>query len=188
MLGSIFRNSNRRFLGAKNMSAKVTSNNLTIVEAAKKNLPQSPWKMNFLVKLIRGKWVPDALAQLKFSPKHRAVDVAKIVKRASSIAKIFHGAIAEELIVKEVIVNKGLMIKKMRIMGRGRTGFGYKRKSHVIVKVEKVNFEQKIKSATNLYDKKQLQKQLTLVNKIKQGLEKKAESTVITDSQKVLTA
>jgi ribosomal protein L22 len=29
---------------------------------------------------IRGTWVPDALAQLKFSPKHRAVEVTKMVK------------------------------------------------------------------------------------------------------------
>lgn len=48
--------------------------------AAKKNLPQSPLKMKWLVTLIRNAWVPDALAQLKFSPKHRAVDVAKIVR------------------------------------------------------------------------------------------------------------
>ena len=32
----------------------------------------------------------------------------------------------------------------MRIMGRGRTGIGYMRKSHVTVKVEKINFEEKI--------------------------------------------
>lgn len=28
----------------------------------------------------RGAWVPDALAQLKFSPKHKAVDVAGMIK------------------------------------------------------------------------------------------------------------
>ena len=53
---------------------------LKIAEARKSNLPQSPLKMKFLVSLIRNGWVPDALAQLKFSPKHRAVDVAKILR------------------------------------------------------------------------------------------------------------
>jgi ribosomal protein L22 len=48
--------------------------------AIKRNIPQSPLKMKFLVSLIRGAWFPDALAQLKFSPKHRSVDVTKIVK------------------------------------------------------------------------------------------------------------
>jgi len=58
---------------------KVESTRL-IVEARKKNIPQSQWKMNFLVKLVRGKWLPDALAQLNFSPKRRAVEVSNVVK------------------------------------------------------------------------------------------------------------
>ena len=115
-----------------------------IIEASKENIAQSPWKMNFLVKLVRGAWLPDALAQLKFSPKHRAVDVAKIVQRAVAIARIHHEAIPEELMIREIFVTKGLAQKRMRIMGRGRTGIGYMRKSHVTVKVEKINFEEKI--------------------------------------------
>ena len=51
----------------------------TLVLAKKRNIPQSPLRMKFLVMLIRGCWVPDAVAQLKFSPKHRAVDVGKIL-------------------------------------------------------------------------------------------------------------
>ena len=115
-----------------------------IIEASKENIAQSPWKMNFLVKLVRGAWLPDALAQLKFSPKHRAVDVAKIVQRAAAVARIHHEAIPEELMIREIFVTKGLAQKRMRIMGRGRTGIGYMRKSHVTVKVEKINFEEKI--------------------------------------------
>ena len=34
------------------------TNNSLIIEAGKKNLSQSEWKLNFLVKLIRGAWVP----------------------------------------------------------------------------------------------------------------------------------
>eukprot|EP01035_Chromulina_nebulosa_P018179 gene18179-23837_t len=77
--------------------------------------------MRFLVMLIRDAWIPDALAQLKFSPKPRCDDVAKIVKRGIVLAKLRFDAIPEELRVKEVLVTKGLAIKKMRIMGRGRT-------------------------------------------------------------------
>jgi large subunit ribosomal protein L22 len=121
-------------------AAKIKFPPALIIEASKENIAQSPWKMNFLVKLVRGAWLPDALAQLKFSPKHRATDISKIVKRASAIAKIYHEAIPEELLVKEIFVTKGLAQKRMRIMGRGRTGIGYMRKSHVTVKVEKINF------------------------------------------------
>jgi len=57
-----------------------------------------------------------------------------------------HDAIPEELVVHEVMVTKGMATKKMRIMGRGRTGFGYRRYSHVTVKLEKIDFDQKIRS------------------------------------------
>ena len=57
-----------------------------------------------------------------------------------------HDAIPEEMVVHEVMVTKGMATKKMRIMGRGRTGFGYRRYSHVTVKLEKIDFDQKIKS------------------------------------------
>ena len=51
-----------------------------IVEVNKKNIKQSPMKIGFLVKLINRSWVPDALAQLKFSPKHRAVDISQLLR------------------------------------------------------------------------------------------------------------
>lgn len=54
--------------------------NEKFVIVKKANLRQSPLKMRFLVMLVRRKWMPDALAQLKFSPKHRAPDVAKVLR------------------------------------------------------------------------------------------------------------
>ena len=50
-----------------------------IVIARKKDIMQSPLKMKFLVSLVRKAWVPDALAQLKFTPKHRAIDIKKLI-------------------------------------------------------------------------------------------------------------
>ena len=63
------------------------------------------------------------------------------------MAKIFHEAIPEELIVKEIFVTKGLAQKRMRIMGRGRTGVGYMRKAHVTIKVEVIDFARMIEKA-----------------------------------------
>jgi len=50
-----------------------------VILLTKKHLKQSPLKMKFLVRLVRGSWIPDAVAQMKFSPKHRAEDIAKIL-------------------------------------------------------------------------------------------------------------
>ncbi len=65
-------------------------------------------------------------------------------QRAASLARIQHNAVPAELFVKEVMVNKGMSYKRMRIMGRGRSGIGYKRYSHVTVKVEIINFNKMI--------------------------------------------
>lgn len=124
-----------------------------VIEAGKRNIKQSPLKVKFLVSLIRKAWVPDALAQLKFSPKHRAVDIAKIVSRAAALAKINHNYIPEELRVKEVVVTKGVQMKRMRIMGRGRTGYGYKRQSHVLVKLEPIDFSRLIESCSDVHQR-----------------------------------
>ena len=50
-----------------------------VILLTKKHLPQSPLKMKFLVRLVRGAWIPDAVAQMKFSPKHRAVDIGRML-------------------------------------------------------------------------------------------------------------
>ena len=45
------------------------------------------------------------------------------------------------------MVTKGASHKKMRIMGRGRTGVGMIRSSHVTIKVDKVDFSDRIENA-----------------------------------------
>ena len=42
------------------------------------------------------------------------------------------------------MINKGMAMKRIRIMGRGRSGVGYKRYTHVTIKVGKVDFDEKI--------------------------------------------
>mmetsp|Transcript_6164 Transcript_6164/g.5510 ORF Transcript_6164/g.5510 Transcript_6164/m.5510 type:complete len:201 (-) Transcript_6164:16-618(-) len=150
-----------------------------VVLVTKRDIPQSPFKMRFLVMLIRDAWVPDALAQLKFSPKPRCEDVAKIVKRGVVLAKLQFDAIPEELRVKEVLVSKGMAIKKMRIMGRGRTGFGYKRYTHVRIQIEKINFDKMISQQKSYNQKLKWTKRKQLVEKIKADISTKliAENT-----------
>lgn len=52
------------------------------------------------------------------------------------------------------MVNKGSQTKIMTIMGKGRTGFGYRRQSHVVIKVEVIDFAKKIKDAKSLNQKR----------------------------------
>ena len=57
----------------------------------------------------------------------------------------------------------------MRIMGRGRTGVGYMRKSHVKVKLEKINFDELIEKAKTPTQKAKWMKRQELVASIKNG-------------------
>lgn len=82
MLSRAFRTTLTPLLGLRSFSqaqAKVVES-ATLVQVKKSNIKHSPLKMKFLAMLIRDTWLPDALAQLKFSPKHKAVDLAKMVK------------------------------------------------------------------------------------------------------------
>ncbi len=158
-------------------TGKQKPNQAVLIHSAKKNVPQSPWKMNFLVKLVRGRWLPDALAQMKFSPKHRSEDVAKILQRGADIAKLYHSAIPEELIVKEVIVTKGMMHKRRRIMARGRSGFGYRRATHVSTTLELIDFEARMAAAQTHEQRREWKKRQELVISIKKS---KPKTEVIT--------
>ena len=155
---------------AATASEKLHSKGPVLIRSAKKNIAQSPWKMNFLVKLARGRWLPDALAQMKFSPKGRSEEVAKILQRGADIAKIYHQVIPEELVVKEIAVTKGAAHKRMRIMGRGRTGFGYNRASHVATTLEVVDFEALMASAKTDQQRRVWKKRQELVQSLRKAL------------------
>jgi hypothetical protein len=84
------------------------------------------------------------------------------------MANTRHGAIPEELHVKEIMVTKGMQQKRMRIMGRGRTGVGYKRWCHVTLKVEVINFDERILKAKTAGQKNLWLERKLLVQRLKE--------------------
>lgn len=66
-------------------------------------------------------------------------------------------------------MTKGMTRKKVRIMGRGRSGVGKIRSSHVTIKVDKVNFQEKIQHARSIYERDVWTKRQALVNKLKKS-------------------
>ena len=69
--------------------------------------------------------------------------------------------------MKEVLVTKGLAIKKARIMARGRTGLGYNRSTHIRIVLEKINFNDFISKQKNKSQQLKWIKREKLVEKIK---------------------
>lgn len=80
--------------------------------------------------------------------------------------------------MREVLVTKGMMQKRSRIMGRGRTGMGYKRWAHVMVRVEKVDFAREITEARNPIQLKRWQSLKYIVDAKKKKLASQRFETV----------
>lgn len=114
--------------------------------------------------------MPDALAQMKFTPKHRSEEITQMLKRTCVLAMNNHNAMPEQLRVKEIYVTKGVSRKKVRFQGRGRTGVGMIRKSHVTLKTEIIDFPSMIASAkTDTMKKKWIDREKLVLKLQEQG-------------------
>ena len=81
----------------------------------------SPYKLNLVAGLIRGKKVGDALNILAFSKKAMAIDVRKVLASAIANAENNHNLDVDALVVKEASVGKGLVMKRFATRARGRS-------------------------------------------------------------------
>ena len=113
------------------------------------NIRTSPWKLNLLAKLVRNLWVPDALAQLQFTKKRYAPTVADAIERCAARAGAAHELVPEELEVERAFVTPAPFLKRIKFMGRGRSGTVRKRAGHLNVSLCKVDFPAKIAEAKN---------------------------------------
>src|SRR4026208_2384257 len=78
---------------------------------------ESPYKMRLVIDQIRGKDVNEALALLKFSKKHEAKQIEKVLNSAVANAEFkARGANesidVDQLYVKKAIINEGPKLKR----------------------------------------------------------------------------
>jgi len=107
--------------------------------------PSSPRKMRLVVDLIRGKEVNRALDILKFTPKHAAQDVEKLLLSAiSNWQQKNPGSRIDDnsLIVKTAFVDGGRMLKRVQPAPQGRAHRVRKRSNHVTLVLDKINTEE----------------------------------------------
>jgi large subunit ribosomal protein L22 len=116
---------------------------MTEARAIQRTTRQSPYKMRLVIDQIRGLAVNDALSMLKFSKKHAAVQISKVVESAVSNAEQAARAAntsldVDSLYIKHAIVNEGPKLKRWTPAAMGRATPMIKRTSHVeIVVAEK---------------------------------------------------
>lgn len=81
----------------------------------------SPYKLNLVAGLIRGKKAEDAVVALQFSKKAMAVDVRKCLQSAIANAENNHNLDVDRLWVKEASVGKSITMKRFATRARGRS-------------------------------------------------------------------
>lgn len=106
-------------------------------KAVQKYIQSSPRKMRLVVDLVRGKSVDYALNTLHFQKKHAAFHVTKVIKSAVAnlMNKMDQQLNSSELVVKEIYVNNGAMLKRILPAPMGRAYRVRKRSCSVTVKV-----------------------------------------------------
>lgn len=103
------------------------------MKAILRNYRQSPRKVALAAGLVRGKKVKDALTQLNFTVKRASNPVAKLIESAVANAKSQGISDTDSLIVKEIRVDKGMVLKRIMPRARGTAARINKRSSHVLV-------------------------------------------------------
>ena len=124
----------------KRKSAEVIKDSKKICFFAKlNNCPTSPRKMRLVADLVRGKDVNSALGILKFNPKEASKKLEKLLLSALSNwqSKNVSSNIEEaKLFVKEIRVDSGSMLKRLRPAPQGRAHRIRKRSNHVTLVLE----------------------------------------------------
>ena len=97
-------------------------------------------KARRVVNLVRGQNALEAVASLKFQPQAVALDVRKLIESAIANARVKADAAGErfdesELIVKEIYVDEGPTMKRIRPRAQGRANRILKRTSQLTVVV-----------------------------------------------------
>ncbi|MBP6883648.1 MAG: 50S ribosomal protein L22 [Candidatus Pacebacteria bacterium] len=115
------------------------------MKAFLKNYRQSPRKVRLVAGLIKGKDVSLAIAELDFLAKRAGLPIKKLLMSAVANAKQM-GIEKENLIIKELRVDKGIVMKRMMPAAMGTGHRINKRTSHITLALaEKVAEAKKTK-------------------------------------------
>jgi large subunit ribosomal protein L22 len=110
------------------------------VTAKLSNYRQSPRKVRLVANLVKGKKVPEAVSELAFLAKRAGDPIKKLISSAVANAKNANLK-AEDMFVKDVRVDKGMVLKRSMPRARGRAFPINKRTSHVIVVLDTEGFK-----------------------------------------------
>ena len=123
----------------KNRAEKRKEEKKTLYYAKLNNCPTSPRKMRLIADLIRGKKVELALVMLKNSPQVSSERLYTLLKSAISNWQAKNEGVRLEdsdLYIKEISVDSGRVLKRIRTAPQGRAHRIKKRSNHVTLVVD----------------------------------------------------
>ncbi|WP_025741870.1 50S ribosomal protein L22 [Aquimarina pacifica] len=126
----------------REMADRIKEEKKQIAFAKLNNCPTSPRKMRLVADLVRGEKVEKALHILRFSPKEASRRLEKLLLSAIANwqAKNEDASIEDaDLFVKEIRVDGGSMLKRLRPAPQGRAHRIRKRSNHVTIVVAAKN-------------------------------------------------
>jgi len=147
------------------------------MKAYLKNYRQSPRKVRLVAGLIKGKDVTRALVELNFLAKRAGDPINKLLLSAISNAKQM-GIEKENLFIKEIRVDKGIVMKRMMPAAMGTGHRINKRTSHVTLVLAEKKVEKNDKKISKKEDKKSIKKEKQVVEVKKAKVEKTAKKVV----------
>ena len=105
------------------MSQKKNERRVTETEARafSKFIDSSPYKLNLVAEMIRGKKAEKALIDLQFDRKRVAKEVKKVLQSAVANAENNHNLDVDRLYVAEATVGKAMVMKRFHARARGRS-------------------------------------------------------------------
>ncbi len=118
----------------RQMADRIKAEKKELAFAKLNNCPTSPRKMRLVADLVRGVQVEKALAILKFNSKESSRRLEKLLLSALANwqAKNENSSVEDaELFVKEIRVDGGSMLKRLRPAPQGRAHRIRKRSNHV---------------------------------------------------------
>jgi large subunit ribosomal protein L22 len=118
----------------------------TQFSAMLRNNPTSPRKMRLVADMVRGVEVNKALNMLHFHPKEASVKLEKLVMSAIANWQAKNEGVRIEdttLFIKEVYVDSGRVLKRLRPAPQGRAHRIRKRSNHVTIYLDSKKQEEK---------------------------------------------
>jgi large subunit ribosomal protein L22 len=106
------------------------------VQAKAKWVRTSPRKVRLVAQTLRNLPVSEALVACQFMPRAAARDVAKVIRSAQANAENNFNLVRDDLVIKDIRVEPGPMLKRGQPRAMGRLFSVFKRTSHITAVVE----------------------------------------------------